>query len=114
MELIKGIRVPGVIWFILIIVGVAVVHENTTNPLYYDLAIMAAGFLLRSVTNNRAELEQYQEAFNMLKERLRQKSVAPPPPSDMRSSRQVENVEAAELQMPVVEPPSPLSRFFWG
>lgn len=120
MELIRGIKVPGVLWIALIIVGVALVHENTSNPLYYDIAIMVAGMLLRSVTNNRAELEEYQQMLEILKNQLQRKSQEPP--SNMRSSsdRGLEStldaatIEATDFHLETIQPPPPVARFLFG
>lgn len=47
MNSLNKLKVPGIVWSALLIAAAALIQENVSNPLYYQLAMGAVALLLK-------------------------------------------------------------------
>lgn len=116
IELPTEIKVPGVVWIVLM-VGIGWwVTENVANPEVVNLVVMGVGVVLRTLVNNDAALEKAASAGQTVLDyfaRKREFVAASKPEAGMRSGA----VVPLEPPLPVVErvePPNKVVSWLFG
>lgn len=65
----NDLRVPGVLWVILLVFGVALVREYVPEPFYVDLAVVLVLAVLKYMNLGTKELEELLDIIDLLRQR---------------------------------------------
>lgn len=83
IQLPAGVKAPGPIWVILIVVAVAMANWYLPDPRIANLSVILAGLLLPLVVDNNADVNKYQAIISAL---IAKSKVTAATGSGMRSS----------------------------
>lgn len=99
----KDIKVPGVLWVVLIVAGIAVVRQFVPEPLYVELAVVIGFVILKSLNLGTDEINDLIDIIERLQGRLENEPMAMP-----------KTVAERAGTVPQVERPNKAVRFLLG
>lgn len=69
----KDFKLPGALWLVVIVAGVVAVEQYTTDPIYFEIAIVVAGMVLKYFFPGTKEVDDLLSII----EKLRQQAMTP-------------------------------------
>lgn len=67
----NNVKIPGVLWIVLIVAVVALAHYYLDDPFVVDMIVIVAGMVLKSLKLGTAEENQAIDIINMIKQHPR-------------------------------------------
>lgn len=73
----SDIKIPGVLWVILLVFGLAVVKEYVPEPFYVELAVVLVLAVLKALNLGTKELDEMGEIIDLLRKKTPPEQASP-------------------------------------